>query len=490
MKLFPKARLRTRLLGVVVALAAINIIIALGLLWYSDRTDAIFTGLMDEAALGLVLAEELTTSLASQKGFASYYYIDHNPAWIEQIEKQRLRFRQCLARAMAVDTISRSRAVLAQIDREFQLYSKRKGLVIDLYQAADYDAGRALHEEVRTHFEQLLALCNQYVETKRSQMYDEVAGFRTQVTRLRTTVVVLVVIGLTLLGGLVLLLQKEVLGPIRRMSTEAAQSLEPRDGSDEIAALGTQVRELVEHVDLSQAEVERSRSRLIKSEKLAVVGRLAAEVAHSIRGPMTSIGLRLYSLEQAGRFTESQAEDLQAIRDDLNYLDNIIRSFLELSRPPKLKRTLHSVPVLVSQCLQLLEHTLDKHKVRVNRKHSTMPLQCEVDCELLKEAFINLIINACEAMTDGGTLIVREYFTNDHEVGEAVVVEISDTGSGLDEEVARRLFEPFVTTKDEGTGLGLSISSRIAREHGGRLRATSRKGVGATFTVVIPAVKG
>jgi len=489
LRFFRKAKLWTRLLGAIIALAIINILVAVALLWYSNQTEALFTGVMDEAMTGLVLAEELTTALASQKGYASYYFIDHDPAWIVQINQQADQFERYLQDAMAVDTTGHSRTILMQIGQEFRQYRQSKDLVIERYQAKEYDAGRELHKGVHTHFQQLLDLCNEYVDTKRKQMNLDVGKFQNQVGGLRTTVVAVVTIGIILAGGLVLLLQREVLQPIRQISSEASHGKETVEGQDEIAALGAHVRGLVEHIDHSQAEIERSRSQLMKSEKLAVIGRLAAEVAHTIRGPMTSIGLRLYSLEQAGRFNEEQSEDLQAISDDLSYLDNIIRNFLEFSRAPKLKRSVQSITVILSQCLQLLEHTLEKYKVEVVRKHSTFPLQCKVDSELLKEVFVNLIVNACEAMTDGGTLHISEHFVEDSDVGEAVAIELRDTGPGIDEGVINHLFEPFVTTKDDGTGLGLSISSRIVKEHGGQLKVTSQKGVGATFTVLIPTVR-
>jgi signal transduction histidine kinase len=138
--------------------------------------------------------------------------------------------------------------------------------------------------------------------------------------------------------------------------------------------------------------------------------------------------------------------------------------------------------------IQLLEHRVKSYNVSIKVIcRQTLP-SIEADPEQLKEVFVNLIMNACEAMEKGGSVVIHEEEAVTESSNRVVVIRVSDNGPGIPESVQKKIFQPFFTTKEEGTGLGLSIVSRIIEEHRGRVYAESKEGEGATFVVMLPVM--
>jgi signal transduction histidine kinase len=201
---------------------------------------------------------------------------------------------------------------------------------------------------------------------------------------------------------------------------------------------------------------------------------------------MTSIKMRLFSLARGANLDDARQEDLDVIAEEMRRLDNIVINFLEFSRPPQLRKQKIALSDVVDTTLILLEKRFehDKIMIRVNRK-APLP-SVEADPELLKEMLVNLMVNACEAMPDGGHILIVEETAEDEALGRVARVAVSDDGPGIPERLLENISEPFFTTKETGTGLGLSIATRIINEHGGRLDVLSVEGEGAAFIVSIP----
>jgi signal transduction histidine kinase len=277
-----------------------------------------------------------------------------------------------------------------------------------------------------------------------------------------------------------------VLFPIRKLSRKTAAAGAQYVATDDLETLTGRVYKLLDEVGHTRDELELSRARLLHSEKMAVVGKLAADVAHSIRNPMTSIKMRLFSLERSLGLNSAQKEDFEVVSEEMRRLDNILRNFLEFSRPPKLRMQTLSLSEIMDQTLQLLQHRLEMCGVKVEYYRGHFLPDIEADPELLKEVMVNLIVNACEAMREGGRLIISEEDAVAEHIGRAILVKITDTGPGIPDSIQDKVLEPFFSTKEEGTGLGLSIALRIVEEHGGRLELRSEEGKGTTFIVTLP----
>ena len=219
---------------------------------------------------------------------------------------------------------------------------------------------------------------------------------------------------------------------------------------------------------------------------MALVGKLAAGTSHSIRNPLTSVKMRLFSLSRSLDFDHNQKEDFDVISEEIGHIDNILQNFLEFSRPPRLKLQPVSPSDVVDQAVQLLEHRLESYQVVVTIQRSNRLPLIKADPEQLKEVLVNLIVNACESMDHGGSMVISEEETSEPALGRVVGIRLTDNGPGISDSMMDKIFQPFFTTKEEGTGLGLSIAVRVVEEHHGRLDVESKEGTGSTFIITLP----
>ncbi|MBI2368768.1 MAG: GAF domain-containing protein [Deltaproteobacteria bacterium] len=204
--------------------------------------------------------------------------------------------------------------------------------------------------------------------------------------------------------------------------------------------------------------------RIRRVEKFGVLGELAVEIAHEVKNPLTIIKMLLYGLQ-----VEDQ-KDLEIIRSEIDRMNRIVTQFLGYSRPGEPRSQPVDLNQILEATLQLVEHRVAKQKVMVERNFSRLP-PVEVDVEKMEQAFLNLYLNALDAMPGGGRLAVA---TRRH--GGEITITIDDTGTGIPPDIRDRIFAPFVTSKETGLGLGLSIVHRIVEQHHGEVRVRSGPG--------------
>ena len=196
--------------------------------------------------------------------------------------------------------------------------------------------------------------------------------------------------------------------------------------------------------------------------------------------------MRLFSLQRGLKLDPSQQEDFEVIAEEIGHIDTIVRNFLEFARPPKLTAQPLSLSAVVDTTLTLLKHRLESYNVAVTvDRGRPLPL-INADPDQLKEGLVNLVLNACEAMVEGGSIVIREETGVLEPHGPVLAVRVIDTGPGIPPTLLERIFQPFFTTKGEGSGLGLAIVKRIVEEHGGWITAQSPEGRGASVTMVLP----
>jgi signal transduction histidine kinase len=481
-----KISLRVRVYTVLISLVAITLVGGLIMVWYTYRMESLLADLVDKNLAAYQVAEALESALVQQSGDASHFLLDGDTRWLENLDEHRRTFRAQIEEARALMLSGSQKQILDQIESEYLRYIILKDQSIEFYKARDTDTGDRLLKEVSKHFSKVLELCRQFKDfyTKRIALLKEQSYAQAERLRLIAGTAVLVV----LLLGVVLafVLVNDILEPLRRLAQEANPGARPEETEDEVKALSRSVRGLIEGFDQTQTELEKSREHLLQAEKMVVVGKLAASMAHSIRNPLTSVKMRLFSLDRSLDLNSQQREDFQVISEEIVHIDSLVQSFLEFSRPPKLRMQMISPSEIVDLALKLMTHRLESYQVSVQvERHERLPV-VEADPDRLKEVLVNIMVNACEAMKGGGAIVIREEETLDASLGQVAVVRIRDNGPGIEEGLRARIFEPFFTTKEEGSGLGLSIAVRIVEEHGGRLNLESRKGQGAEFSLILP----
>jgi signal transduction histidine kinase len=215
-----------------------------------------------------------------------------------------------------------------------------------------------------------------------------------------------------------------------------------------------------------------------RNQRLISMGEMAAKIVHEIRNPLCSIELYASMLEKDLADTE-QRELAQGISTGTANLNTILTNMLFFARPRRPSFNIIDLEETVHESLGMLAPLLNSRKVTVLR--STAACGIRGDAELLKQVFLNIIMNAVQAMPEGG-LIEVSMTTND----DKVMVDITDHGEGIAQENAEKIFDPFFTTKDAGTGLGLAITSQIMQAHDGYITVRSEAGQGSTFSLLFP----
>jgi signal transduction histidine kinase len=245
-------------------------------------------------------------------------------------------------------------------------------------------------------------------------------------------------------------------------------------------------RELFQETRRAYDELKSTQEKLIRSERLAAVGELAAQIAHEIRNPLGAISNSVGVLRRDLNLKGDDRRLLEVVHEEAERLESIIADFLKFSRPRPIHRTPQNLTDMIDDLLLLLGQKLPlgsrKSQIRIEKRYDPDLPVANLDAAQTREALWNLLVNAVEAMSAGGVLEVAARGGEDG----AVEVIVSDTGKGIREEDLKKIFEPFHTTKADGTGLGLAIVQRIIDAHGGEVFVSSDEGRGSSFRLKFP----
>ena len=245
------------------------------------------------------------------------------------------------------------------------------------------------------------------------------------------------------------------------------------------------VERLNRQLEEQQQGLKVMQEQLIRSDRLATVGELAASLAHDLRNPLTGISGALHVLSGELPEENSQQALLAEIQLQIGRMNKTLTDLLWHARPA----TPECLPLSVNE---VVEHSLwffpigSPSGIRVRKDLAPDLPPLRLDPNLLHQAFLNILVNARQAMPEGGTLAVRSHLRRNGDGTRTIEVEIADSGVGIPPEHLKRIFQPFFTTKAQGTGLGLAIAVRIVEQHGGRIDVESQPKQGATFRISLP----
>lgn len=261
-----------------------------------------------------------------------------------------------------------------------------------------------------------------------------------------------------------------------------------------------EVRVLAALAQLSGIAIEKARlyerivdieEQLRTNEKLSALGLLAAEVAHEIRNPLTVIKMLFHSLDLSFRAGDPRARDVEVMREKMDHLNRIVEQILDFARSADPNFAPVNVNSVVEDLGLLIRHKLTNQNIELIRELDPNLPPVLADATQLEQVFLNLTLNAVEAMPDGGRLSIRSRYypgSADEDAGR-VTIQFRDTGHGMTQAQCEKIFKSLLTTtKKRGTGLGLAIVARIIEAHHGAIEVKSRKREGTTFTITLPAV--
>lgn len=280
---------------------------------------------------------------------------------------------------------------------------------------------------------------------------------------------------------------------VRRFAAGERKVRAATDGARELALLAREWNQMADALQARDAELGARREELAQSERLAALGHMAARMAHEVRNPLSSIGLNAELLADElaagdGLNQQEARELLQAIGKEVERLRVLTEGYLDRARPDPARHRATDLRQLLGELLDFLRPELERRNVQLVVSDGA-PLRAEVDAGQVRQALLNLIRNAWEAMPAGGRLWLDLSARPDSAGSHELQVALEDEGPGVSERLRDQLFVPFVTDKAGGTGIGLSVVREIARHHGGRIElAEPIHGRGARFVLTLPVV--
>ncbi len=257
------------------------------------------------------------------------------------------------------------------------------------------------------------------------------------------------------------------------------------DSKDEIGHLASRFNEMSEKLRLTLEEIEATNKKLIQSEKLAQIGRMAVTIAHEIRNPLTSVKLNIQKIRSSPHIDEIEHEHLALSEEGIGQIERFIKELLNFTRVSELQKDRFAIEQVLDESIKLLRGAFAEKRIAVERRYAPGLPEVAVDGDRLRQVFANVLRNSAEAVEPGGRVSIAAARIDQGGVCR-LRVRISDNGCGIPEKDWETIFEPFFTTKPQGFGLGLANARKIIEQHKGSIRVVPHRGPGTAFEILLP----
>ena len=275
--------------------------------------------------------------------------------------------------------------------------------------------------------------------------------------------------------------------PVRAL-IRATKRLESGDLSYRIRGLTDEYGEVADSFNRMANSLKDHLERMQWAEQVVILGELAGGLAHEIKNPLAGVKASVEVLSQDESINAENRDVLAKVAEQIRRMEMLIKSFMSFARPPAPQFTTVNMHTIIDSTILLTQrHPLfsphREGRVTINKEYDPTVPEVTVDPTQLQQVFMNLLLNAAEAMPNGGVIEISTVYDRQN---DALEIRFSDTGNGVDGPLQEKLFQPFFTTKVKGTGLGLSISKRLVEQQGGTIRLESRENGGAVFVITLP----
>ena len=308
---------------------------------------------------------------------------------------------------------------------------------------------------------------------------DKIAAAKREIILLMSGIAVVVIL---LVGLISHLIGRNLTNPIKDLVQFTRKVAGGNLNEQYAAKTHDEIGDLTVAFNQMTRDLRNSRNELISAERLATAGKMAASFAHEIRNPLSSMRMLAQMLMRKGNLSEARRkQSMEYILEEIERIDVIVKGFMDFARPASLNPASHNLNQVLQEVLDLMEANLSHHQISLIKKFTPNLPPISLDRDKLKQAFMNIVLNAMDAMPEGGTLEILTLQDSDK-----VRIDVVDTGVGIPSEDLNRLFEPFFTTKSQGTGLGLANAKRVLEQHGGDIQGKSVVGQGTTVSLWLP----
>jgi signal transduction histidine kinase len=476
-----------------VAVASILLLaLAVAAAWFVRRVQTTHSALLANHVASVHAAQELEISIREVRTQFDRYLITYEKKYLEPIDRLKQRTDAALADVERLANTPAEQNLVRRIrtgyEHFFQEFDRAlrdppaQGAYLKIFELID----TVLTKEILDPAHEYLRL-NEGMLAKTSEENEALAG------RITVGLVGLGFFGAAggVLAGLALsavrrtLLRTET--ELLRTADQLALAVPADRRAPPSGVTGTDALQRVsESVTAVLDRLRQSERDALRAEQLAWVGQMAAGIAHEVRNPLTAIKLLIQAAAAPRAGRGFRPRDIQVLEEEIVRLEQIITSFLDFARPPRVEKRAVDVGRLAESAADGVRPRAEVQGVRVVVADTPDPVVVPADENQLRQVLYNLMFNAIDALPNGGEVAVRAG-VEDGPGGPELVLTVEDDGPGLPPGLGDRIFEPFVSTKETGLGLGLSICRRIVESHGGTLAAADRPGGGAVFTVRLPA---
>jgi signal transduction histidine kinase len=336
--------------------------------------------------------------------------------------------------------------------------------------------------------EDLIARVNNIINFSQMKLEEKTQTSMIKIAQTKRILFLLVPLGPLLAIGLAFIFIRDITRPLGSI-LEATRSLKAGDLGYRIGDLRGEFGEVAASFNEMARSLNDQMRNMQRAEQMTVVGEMAASIAHEIKNPLAGIKIALSMLIENKNLSEAENEITRSSFSQIKRVESLIKEILDFARPKEPQYALTDVNEVIDKTVSFIEAVSAQANsgagVKVVKTLATDVPQLLVDPMQIQQVVMNIVLNAYDAMPEGGTLAVGSALT-----AGSFVVTISDTGSGIDPQIMGKLFKPFFTTKAKGTGLGLAIIKGIVERHGGTVDMQSTPGAGTSVTMALPVEQG
>jgi signal transduction histidine kinase len=461
---------------------------AMASVWSINRLQRNLGNILSENVSSLVAAQDLEIRLRQLRFHSLMYLMDPIPARQAKMEKDHKEFERSLKAVRESINTPEEQKLIETVQSGYQRYRRELAETQPLLHRTrdDYiqwaDAHPVRHVSLP---------CQELLRVNKDLMEKTALESEAVTKKTRTGMIMLgllgplsgIIVGYGVARGLSRSMARLVvrLEDVRaRLDQDVASVKFSRAGG--AADIDRQLDLVIARVREVTEQAQRHQHEILRAEQLAAIGQLAASLAHEIRNPLTGIKLLVGATLSTQNEPPLSVDDLQVIHDEVVRLEGTVQGLLDYARPPKVCREWCDLRDIITQAVDLVRARANHQQIDLQVRVPAEPVRAFVDRRQLGNVVVNLLMNSLDAVPREGSIWVHVDVAN---AGHAHVL-VRDSGPGLSEEVADRLFVPFVSSKPTGTGLGLSVCQRVIREHGGTIAGRSASDGGAEFEIDLP----
>lgn len=493
-----KLRIQPRMVAGFLGMSCLLIVVGLWTIYYTDRMQSDASRMLAENVYNLKYAEELEIALLDMKGLTANYLLDGQQVWLDIFENKKAAFIRWFELAKTRAHQDEDRRILAEIDKLFTQYLNYQKKVIYFNRLGNSKrAKEILLGEFREVFNKIFDHCEEFLflnEKMMSTTSQKIENDNRMINRMMVGISIFgigmaLILGIFLARGIKHSIYELVLKVRGATDRELVEKLDI-ENETELEHLDKHIRRLIERVHAVNQDLERSQLMLIRAEKLAALGRMAAGLAHEIRNPLTAIKMLIFTLQNEEKKNSLRYNDYSVILKEIKRMETFMQNFLDFARPPEPDFKTVDVHKILKQTLDLISSQCKNGQIVLIENLMAKDAMVYADQEQLHIVFVNIILNAIQSISKTGTVTLQTIqLQNKEDAKSYFQISISDTGIGIPDAIKDSLFDPFVTGKEGGSGLGLSIANQIIAKHGGWIEAYNNPDHGATFVVVLPQEK-